>query len=343
MNRWSSRLLQLGFVRNVRATTHLVLFVVAAVSTVLITRMFLALTGYPQIGGGGLHIAHVLFGGILMLVAMFLLLSYIGPVVRPIAAFVGGIGFGLFIDELGKFITSDNDYFFRPSLAIIYVIFIATVFAIQALHTRLFTDTREYLANAVDQAVEGVAGGFTAHRRAEANELVRTAQQDASHLVHAGGEVKALVDACPADDVEVPPVADRVRTMARGLFDALAVRKWTGRVIVIVLLLNAVSAIVFSALSSEGSGFWHVLALVALIGSAAFGVVLTFLGARRLVRDRERAFRRLQLAILAYLLVTHVFEFAYSQLSAAIGLLVDLVLLGVTGAELHRLRREADA
>lgn len=344
MNRWSSRLLQLGFVRNVHATTHLVLFVVAAVSTVLVTRVFLALTGYPQIGGGGLHIAHVLFGGILMLVAMFLLLSYIGPVVRPIAAFVGGIGFGLFIDEIGKFVTSDNDYFFRPALATIYVVFIAVVFAIQVLHNKLFTDSREYLANAVDQAVEGVAGGFTERRRAEAIELVDTARKDPNHLLHAGGEVKALVDACPDDDVEVPPVADRVRGLARRTFETLAVRRWTGRLVVIVLVLNAVSAIVFSAEARDGlSGFGYDLSFVLLVGSAAFALVCTFLGARRLVRDRERAFRRLQLAVLAYLLVTRVFEFAYNQLSAVIGLVVDLVLLGVTGAELDRLRRRRTA
>ncbi len=48
---------------------HLTTFVVSAVSAILVTRAYLALTGYPQVGGdGGLHIAHVLPGGPLMLV-----------------------------------------------------------------------------------------------------------------------------------------------------------------------------------------------------------------------------------------------------------------------------------
>jgi hypothetical protein len=88
----SAYLMRAGLVRNVRTAEHLTTFVVSGVSTVLITRLILGLSGYPQIGGKGLHIAHVLPGGLLMLLAIFLLLSYVGPVVRPAAALVGGSG-----------------------------------------------------------------------------------------------------------------------------------------------------------------------------------------------------------------------------------------------------------
>jgi len=53
-------LLRLGLPRDPAASSHLAGFVVASVVTVLLTRAFLAATGYPQIGGGGLHVAHVL-------------------------------------------------------------------------------------------------------------------------------------------------------------------------------------------------------------------------------------------------------------------------------------------
>jgi hypothetical protein len=44
------------------------------------------------------------------------------------SALLGGMGIGLFIDEVGKFITQSNDYFFPPALSIVYVFFLLTVF-----------------------------------------------------------------------------------------------------------------------------------------------------------------------------------------------------------------------
>ena len=160
----SPYLLRAGLVRNVRTAEHLTTFVVAGVTTVLITRLVLRMSGYPQLGGRGLHIAHVLPGGLLMLVAMFLLLAYVGPVVRPAAALIGGIGFGLFIDEVGKFVTADNDYFYRPAAAIVYVVFVLIVLGSRFVTTRRPIDPREQLANVVDHAVEGVAGGLSRRR-----------------------------------------------------------------------------------------------------------------------------------------------------------------------------------
>src|SRR6266550_2141930 len=96
---------------------------VCAVLTILIVRTQLYLTNYPQLGGHGLHIAHLLWGGLLMLIALLVLLAFIGRHIQSSAALLGGIGFGTFIDELGKFITSDNNYFFQPAIPLIYIIF----------------------------------------------------------------------------------------------------------------------------------------------------------------------------------------------------------------------------
>ena len=114
-----------GLTRNSEAGELLELFLVAAVCSVLGIRAFLAAAGYPQLGGDGLHIAHMLWGGVFMLVAFILLFTFLGGALDRLAAILAGVGFGTFIDELGKFVTSDNDYFYEPTIGLIYVIFVA--------------------------------------------------------------------------------------------------------------------------------------------------------------------------------------------------------------------------
>ena len=69
--------------RNAEFVSLLESFLIAAVTTVLVIRTQLWLTHYPQLGGGGLHIAHLLYGGIFMAIAIGVLLMYLGA--RPAA------------------------------------------------------------------------------------------------------------------------------------------------------------------------------------------------------------------------------------------------------------------
>ena len=52
-----------AFIRNLEAGNYLENFLVSAVSAILVIRLFLKLTGYPQISNSTLHIAHLLWGG----------------------------------------------------------------------------------------------------------------------------------------------------------------------------------------------------------------------------------------------------------------------------------------
>jgi hypothetical protein len=83
--------------------------------TVIVVRSALAATGYPRLGGGELHIAHVLWGGLFLFGAALSPLLFANRWALEVSAVLAGIGVGLFIDEVGKFITLNNDYFFPPA------------------------------------------------------------------------------------------------------------------------------------------------------------------------------------------------------------------------------------
>src|SRR5262249_26166566 len=125
-----------GLLRSVALVPLYETFLVSAVVSLLAVRAGLALSGFPQLGGGGLHIAHMLWGGLLMLLSLLLLFGFVGRAVQFTAAMVSGIGFGTFIDEIGKFVTSDNDYFFRPAVALIYAVFVLLSLLARALEPR---------------------------------------------------------------------------------------------------------------------------------------------------------------------------------------------------------------
>lgn len=95
-------------------------FVVASVLTVAAIRIFLVVTGFPSMGGAFFHIAHVLWGGAGLTAALLISLLAKEPK-RQLIAILGGLGFGFFIDEIGKFVTRANDYFYRDAFLLMYL------------------------------------------------------------------------------------------------------------------------------------------------------------------------------------------------------------------------------
>jgi hypothetical protein len=65
-----------AFPRDLGAARYLDLFVVGGVSAVLAIRFILRITGYPSLGGARFHIAHMLWGGLLMAAVLLTGLSF---------------------------------------------------------------------------------------------------------------------------------------------------------------------------------------------------------------------------------------------------------------------------
>ena len=88
-------------IRRDKAEDYILTSLVGCAATVIITRVFLHLTGYPQIGNSVLHIAHALWGGLFLVIAIYLPLAYANRWALQTSALLSGIGIGLFIDEVG--------------------------------------------------------------------------------------------------------------------------------------------------------------------------------------------------------------------------------------------------
>src|SRR5947208_2314979 len=230
------------FIRNLGAGQLLETFLVSAVAAFLGVRFFLGVTGYPRLGGGGLHIAHMLWGGTLMVAGVLMLLSYLGQRIRRAAAVIAGLGFGLFIDELGKFITSDNNYFYRPAIALIYVVFVLLFLWWRSLERHRVWDEQTYLANALmllqDAALHDLDPTEKYH-------LIRWLRQRGATGTTLLGNIEQEVAARRPDLPRRSPLGARLRWIQRRVEGILRSR-WTGRIAIALLLIRLLAAVTAS-------------------------------------------------------------------------------------------------
>jgi hypothetical protein len=301
-----------------RAGADLQAFLVAAVVSILFIRLTLGLFDFPQLGGARLHIAHVLWGGLLMLAAIVLLLSFVAREVHRVAALIGGIGFGTFIDEVGKLVTRDNDYFFRPAVAMIYVVFVLLYLAIRAIHTVRSYSPREYLVNALIQ-MEDVAVHDLDETEAKRLSSLLDRSDPGHPLVPALRAALAQAQVVPTPRSSLPTriarwVGDRYRRLASlRFFPALVLG-----VFVTELLLKILAT---ARLETPTLIDWL------KYGSWLLSAVFLGHGIGRIRVSRLDAFRDLEVSVLIAIFITHVFSFYKDQFLALSGLSASILLL----------------
>lgn len=325
--------------RDVDFISLLETFLVAAVTTVLVIRTQLWATNYPQLGGHGLHIAHLLYGGIFMVIAIGLLLIYLNRGVRRPAAVIGGVGFGFFIDELGKFITSDNNYFFQPAAALIYLIFVGIYLIIRALDKRRGLTQMEYVVNALDLVSEAARHDLDQREKDRALGLLDRADPS-DPLVEPVRELLSKLDALPSRE---PPWPARQASRLRDAYLAFSQRRvFTPLVIAVVVVWGVVSLFFTFELvlsiglhlggAMKGSVRDDVGDLSTInwlsLGSSTLAGILVVIGIVALRRGRRAvAFEWFERALLVSIFLTRSFAFVESQFGAVFGLAVDLLLL----------------
>ncbi len=295
----------------------------------LVIRAWLAATGYPQIGGHGLHIAHMLFGGLGMLIALLISFSYLGPRARNVAATVGGVGFGAFIDELGKFITSNNNYFYQPTVALIYVVFVLLFLASERMARQAHATPDERLAQAADVVTGLVVEGFPAQQRTLALRLLAESDRGNPLTPALRG---ALLRIAAAPDPRPGFVTRASQRMARG-YASLAEQRWFLSLILVIAGLTTLfnlRQLAITLLAEPERGrlqlYLDTTAGLLLVANILAGSML-LIGLFHLRGDHLDAFQWFRRAVLVSLLLAQPLAFYQQQMTALIGLAFNLVLL----------------
>ena len=331
------------FVANLSMGSRLDALLVSAVLALLSLRLYLYLSGFPQVGGKGFHIAHMLWGGLLMIVALVILLAFIDRTAQWTGAILGGAGFGIFIDELGKFITRDINYFYRPVVAIIYLIFIALYLATREIMDHQHVTPETSLANALE-----IAKSLVTHSASPA---------DLRRMEHCLAQVDSTNPLAQALKAEIEQIRSAPRSEP---IDSLVIRlRWQYRcllqqpwlpvtVVSACTLAVGISFLVAITETTLQTGS-KVTTLIqhghpSVAGGVLFAscaVVCAIVGLLALPRSRRTGYRWLRLAVLVSILLTQVFMFYYIQFAALIILAGDvLVLVPLTSLQNHaRLER----
>lgn len=320
-------------VRNVEFVQLFDSFFIASISTILVVRFYLKITGYPQIGSSTLHISHLLPGTLLMLAALIVLLSAVNRAARNFAAITAGLGFGLAWDELGKFITKDNNYFFHATPGLIYLTFVILYLIVRYSAQRRFTE-EEYMANFLDLIKDAAIKDLDKREYDHAKELLSHVSKN--NLLFA--PAKEILDKVKPNPDREPSMLDKAINEIKKPLVNLSHQYFFPRLIIGVAtaygFASLAAAVFFFAGATlpdnyqvntilQGDESDIVGGISALI-SALFAITATY---KYMKGKDRRAFRLFEQGLLVNIFIGQIILFFKSQGIAIAWLAITLILL----------------
>lgn len=319
-------------VRNVEFAQLFDAFFITSITTILVVRFYLKITGYPQIGGSTLHISHLLPGTLLMLVALMVLLGAVNRAARGFAAVTAGLGFGLAWDELGKFITNDNNYFFHATPGLIYLTFVILYLIVRYSSQRRFTED-DYMANLLDLIKDAAIKDLDPREYQHAKELLGHVSKN-NILYEPAREMLERVKPTAARQ---PSLLDRIINDIKKPLVSLSRRHFFSRLVIGVAVAygfaSLVAAVFFFAAATLPDNYQVSTILrgdeTDFIGgfSASASAVLAAAATYKYTRGQDRAFRLFEQSLLVNIFIGQVVLFFKSEGVAIFWLAVTLFLL----------------
>jgi hypothetical protein len=311
------------FIRDLNADSFLDNFFISAVSAVLLIRFFLHLTNYPRIGGESLHVAHVLWGGLIMLIALIMLLLFINRSIKYTASIIGGFGFGTFIDELGKFITSDNNYLYEPTVALIYVVFILLYLSFEALAKLQNVTQKEYLINALEMIKEAVEKNMDEEEKKQVQSFLE--KSDKKDLTTQ--TLLKILEKTPSVPVSTSWLS-RTRHFVNETYQVFLRTRWFLRAVLAIFIIKSLISFFSSGgviVNKSTLSFTDQIEMFSVLTSG----VLVLIGVITIYRSRLSSYRYFKYSLLISIFLTQFFTFYRDQFSALSDLIVNLSILTI--------------
>lgn len=341
-------------VRRERGERYLLLTLLSFAASVALTRLFLELTGYPQIGGGELHIAHVLWGGLLLFSAALLPLIFANRWVYVVGSLLAGAGVGLFIDEVGKFITQTNDYFHPAAAPIVYAFFLLTVLIYLQVRRPAAREARDELYIALDGLQEVLDRDLEPSERLALKSRLRKIA-DSDQYPDLARLAESLLEYLASEELRIAPESSsalerllgnlrqweihwiskrRLKAVLAGGLAALGILALWNLVVLLFVtrdpsrLESMITELVVGGQVASVTGMFWFSARVALEG---FVGLLLLVSAGLLIANKDRSGAALgYIGLLLSLAAVNLMIFYFEQFSTIIPALVQfLLLLGV--------------
>lgn len=319
--------------RNVEADDLLETLLVSAISSIFLIRFFLYITGYWQLGGGIFHIAHVLWGGIFMLVGLVILLTFLGKRVRVLGAVIGGVGFGFFIDELGKFITKDNNYFYEPTVSLLYLLFLILFFIFRSFSKRQLS-RKEYLMNALSFLEDVINNDMDSEEQEKFNQFIKHA--DTTH--HLTKTLKSISNQIELVEKREPSKLNKLYQSLSAKYEQTLRSDLFLKLVLVAVVIKGVHGLLSLMLILFGSFdpqrlFLFIsltkseFASIGFLISTSISILLVIVGIIGYRFSRIQSYRLFKYSVLVSILVTQFFSFYIDQFSAVFNLIFNLLLL----------------
>jgi len=324
------------------ADRYLRLSILSFAASVSLTRLVLDLTGYPQLGNETLHIAHVLYGGVLLYASSVLPLLYANRWAYTWGAIVSGVGVGLFIDEVGKFITQSNDYFFPAAAPIIYACFLLTVLVYLRVSKGQELDARAELYAVLETLSEVVDHDLEPDEHQELKDRLARIREKAGspNLARLAEELTHFVETGTLELVaERPNLFDRVIGWIKAIEGRYVTARMVKALLVMGLFLLGLPSmsrfLVFVEASSTPSGMEAFMSTLAeelppsfrfsgawaigyIVADSVMGALLVAASALMLLRRERWGVELGSVGLLAYLLGLNLVLFYLEQFSTIV-------------------------